>query len=336
MDREKAVEHKNLGNEYANTGEWNLAIEQYEMAQKCDETYAIAWLNCGRARNEIGDYDGAIADFDKVFTCDPPDAEAYYYLGVVYKDGKNDPEKAIENFEMAVEHDPDHRATAFSCLGEEYQKKGDFEKAEENYKKAIEEFEERFENVAGVYYNLGILYFKVGRFVDAIRALSMAIGHDPKDADAYYGRGLAYDAGSRECATGGSAWLSTLQKAKDDFQKVTALAPNRVKAHVNLGLAHLSLHDLGPHEFNEAITAFNKAIDLDENNAYVYYLRGMAYNNKGDFERINRNYSDARNNYDKATRDYNKALSIDPDIREAQDALAEVGNKRISLPGIGS
>jgi len=361
-DRDRAVEHKNLGNEHNRRGDVENAIREYTLAIQCDPTYAIAWLNRGSVRIGIGDYVNAKGDFEKVLECVPPDLEAYYKLGVVYKDGLASPEKAIENFEKAVEHDPSNRATAYSCLGEVYQKKGDFEKAEENYKKAIEE---RIENVAGVYYNLGVLYFKSDRFDDAIMAFSTATKHDPKnvdayyylglvyfkigrfevasekfstvidldqkDVDAYYNRGLAYDALSGECEKGGSTWLSNLQKAKDDFQKVTELAPNRVKAHKNLGLAHLSLQD-----FYGAITAFDKAIDLNENDANAYYLRGMTYDNMGDIDKINRNYGNARKNYDNATRDYKKAIGIDPNIREAQDALAEVGNKCISLPGIGS
>ena len=55
--------------------------------------------------------------------------------------------------------------------------------------------------------------------------------------------------------------------------------------------------------YKQAITEFNKAVELDPEYAMVYNNRGNAYWNKG--------------NFDRAIADYDKAIKLDPEYAEA-------------------
>ncbi len=56
-------------------------------------------------------------------------------------------------------------------------------------------------------------------------------------------------------------------------------------------------------DFDEAISDYNKAIEIGVNDAKAYYRRGLAYSKKGDIDR--------------AITDYIKAIDIDPKLAEA-------------------
>ena len=68
--------------------------------------------------------------------------------------------------------------------------------------------------------------------------------------------------------------------------------------HNNRGLAYGENGD-----YERAIEALTKAIELNPNYAIAYYNRGLAYGEKGDYER--------------AIKDYSKTIDLQPDLAEA-------------------
>jgi tetratricopeptide (TPR) repeat protein len=54
-------------------------------------------------------------------------------------------------------------------------------------------------------------------------------------------------------------------------------------------------------EYDKAIAKFNKSLELNPEDAIVYYFRGNCYANKGE--------------YDKAVADYTKAIEMDPELK---------------------
>jgi tetratricopeptide (TPR) repeat protein len=82
-------------------------------------------------------------------------------------------------------------------------------------------------------------------------------------------------------------------KAIEAFSKAIELKPDFVAAYNNRGIAYYRKG-----QFDKAIENYNKAIALDPNNADIYYNRGLAYERKEQF--------------DKAIENYNKAIALDP------------------------
>jgi tetratricopeptide (TPR) repeat protein len=68
---------------------------------------SAAYLNCGIAYYNKGDYDRAIANFTQAITLNPNDAEAYNSRGTAHG-AKGDHDKAIADYETALRIDPNY------------------------------------------------------------------------------------------------------------------------------------------------------------------------------------------------------------------------------------
>lgn len=112
-----------------------------------------------------------------------------------------------------------------------------------------------------------------------------AIARDPNDADAYFGRAVAY---YRQ---------SNYQKALDDINKVIALAPDEGVAYYLRGLIY---QDWG--NCPQAVQDFSQAISRDSTQADIYEARALCYL---DLE-----------NYIKALPDLVKLLELNPNHPE--------------------
>src|SRR5690349_19865634 len=60
-----AIAHNNRGNAYVRNGDFDRAIEEYDLAIKASAKYAKAFNNRGVAYQKKADYDRAIADLDE-------------------------------------------------------------------------------------------------------------------------------------------------------------------------------------------------------------------------------------------------------------------------------
>jgi len=89
-------------------------------------------------------------------------------------------------------------------------------------------------------------------------------------------------------------------QALSDYNKAIEIDPELAEAHNNIGLLYQAKG-----EFDQAIHYFSKAIEIDPYYANAYNNRGVAYHKNGEF--------------DQALSDYNKAIAIDPKTVGAQN-----------------
>jgi tetratricopeptide (TPR) repeat protein len=96
---------------------------------------AIAYSFRGIAYESNGQYDRAIADFDKAIGLDPNYAFAYSFRGDAYlKTGQHD--RAIADYDRAIELGVEHEETYYN-RGSAYQTKGQYDRAIADFDKAI-------------------------------------------------------------------------------------------------------------------------------------------------------------------------------------------------------
>ena len=96
----------------------------------------IVYNNRGIARNDKGDLDGAIADFNKAISINPNISEVYNNRGNARND-KGDLDGAIADFNTAISIDPT-LASAYAGRSFAYKAQGDQVKANADLKKAQE------------------------------------------------------------------------------------------------------------------------------------------------------------------------------------------------------
>ncbi|MGE5180964.1 MAG: tetratricopeptide repeat protein [Acidobacteriota bacterium] len=209
-------------------------------------------------------------------------ADASYKEGLAYKEqGKVD--EAIASMQAAVAANPKH-GMAWASLGHLYKQKKDFAKAIDAYEHATS----LITKDKVIWKNLGTAYANVDppRLDDAERALMTACKLDPKDGQV---RGL----------------LGTVKRKKNDYAGAIVQLEIAVKTKDadpewwhSLGVAYRFAK-----REDDAIMAYQKAIEGAPNEARYHFDLGAAYRRKQD--------------PDKAIPEYVKATELDPGFADA-------------------
>ena len=132
---QSSYDYVSRGYGYGEKGEYDKALADFDKAIALGLENATVYGNRGMAYNGKGDYDRAMADFTKAIALDPKNATAYESRGTSY-DSKGDYDKAIADFDQAIALD--HNAIAFMMRGSAYGKKGVKDKAIADFEKAVE------------------------------------------------------------------------------------------------------------------------------------------------------------------------------------------------------
>jgi tetratricopeptide (TPR) repeat protein/S1-C subfamily serine protease len=206
-------------------GDKQGAIDDYNQAIKINPNYAQAYYNRGIVRNELGDKPGAIDDYTLAIKINPNDAEAYNNRGVVRKD-LGDKQGAIDDYNQAIKINPNH-AEAYSNRGVVRYELGDKQGAIDDFNQAIK----INSNLALAYYNRGGVRSELGDKQGAIDDYNQAIKINPNLALAYNNRGLVRNE------------LGDKQGAIDDYNQAIKINPNLAQAYGNRGIVYYQLGD---------------------------------------------------------------------------------------------
>ena len=150
------------------------------------EKRAIAFRSRGNAYADKGQSDRAIEDYDKALRMNPKDDEAHYKRGNVYLVmGQYD--RAIEDYDQAIRLYPAY-ALAFNNRGIAWRRKGQHARAIQDYDQLIR----LKPRDAGAFVNRGIAYATLRQYDRAIEDYDQALRLNPDYAEAYYVRGDAW------------------------------------------------------------------------------------------------------------------------------------------------
>jgi tetratricopeptide (TPR) repeat protein len=181
--------YNNRGGSKAELKDYQGAIEDYNQAIQIDKNWGnivtpidknwgdiailidknwgdagilVAYYNRGVIKAELGDNQGAIADYDQAIKLKPDFAIAYYSRGV-FKGKSGDNQGAIADYNQAIKLNPDF-AHAYNNRGFIKGKSGDNQGAIADYNQAIK----LNPGDANAYYGRGFLYQKLGDNQNAI------------------------------------------------------------------------------------------------------------------------------------------------------------------------
>lgn len=140
------------------------------------------------------------------------------------------------------------------------------------------------------YYNLGLAFQNKGEYAQSVAMfdlyLSIGVNNPEYMADGYYNRGFA------------QRNLGKNDLAIKDFTKAIGLAPTQALFYSDRGKAYNDLKN-----FALAVADFNKAIGLKSDHSTSYFGRGFAYMEQKDYVR--------------AAADFTKVIALDPASYEA-------------------
>lgn len=278
-----SVAHNNLGIEYAKKEGYVDAIVEYKKAIELSPKYSHALTNLG---------------------------DAYLKIGLI--------DEAIDLYKKSIEAEPDY-SIAYNNLGFAYFEKRLYKEALSEYKKAI-----KLNSKDPLFYNnFGNLYASMKRYDDAIAEYKGAISIDPLDTNAYNNLGAVY------------AQQGKFNEAEAEVRKALAIDPEsslakktledilnrgRIVVETESPLAKkagksaqiAAYNELGNKYkqkglYDDAISYYKKALEIDTKDAGSHYNLGSAYVKKG--------------LYNEAVLETESALKLDPKLADAHRNL---------------
>lgn len=255
---------------YSKLDEHDKALQIFSDINNIENT-CRSHLNLGLAYEKKNEPKKAMEDYNTAINLDPKHKEAFFFRGGLhYKLGNL--EKAIENFSTAISLDPN------DCFGYQtrayfYTQKGELEKAIEDYSTLINRDPK----------NIDYRRFRAGVFESmhetekAMQDYNTIVELDPKDPNGYSVRGGAFRR------------MNLFKKAMTDYDTAVNLDPGNANAYLGKGFV---FSDLG--ETSKAIIEFNKAIDLEPNHLSAYAHRGFAYESIGELDKAKEDYEKAK------------------------------------------
>jgi tetratricopeptide (TPR) repeat protein len=253
------------------------------------------FIRVGETRIQIGNYVGAIENFNIVIKFKPHLPEPYYFRGVA-KHQLEDFRGAIQDYNMAIEIKP-YYPDAFLHRGLAYLELNDFPKAIADYNRAIE----LSPNDESLYNNRGIAKISMKDIDGAIADYDKALQINPKFTNGFINRSNA------------KLMKNDIRGAIKDLNQAIIIRPHFESAYLLRGLARLELND-----YASALRDFDECIKLDPKNANAFNNRGIVKQKLED--------------YKGAIIDYNFALQIDPTIATAYMNRG-VARELLKLPG---
>lgn len=217
---------------------------------------------------KLGDYQGALNDYNAVIDMNPSAADAFYGRGSA-KYQLKDYNGAISDWNTAIDMEPSYTKELQPWLDKAKAKIGSSDSSSDNsgkkdyfksgynkyengdYKGAVEDYTKSLAEKKDVNanYNRGLAYYKLRNYDAAIADFSEVINNNPEDSEAYYNRGLAKY--GKEDDKGALA----------DYNMAIRLNPNYANAYYGRGSAK---YQLGNYE--GAIADWNKSIELEPAN----------------------------------------------------------------------
>ncbi len=282
-------QEKKLYRKAVNSEDLNKKIELFSQVIKLNPKNLDAYFYRAIAKDEKGDYTGAIVDYSKIIIEDP-DADTYLNRGNS-RFNIGDFEAAKLDYAKAYELDKNLINARYSLGCVKYDL-GDYNGAFLDFNSIVQNFFYRQKSIVipiHVYKSLLMraqVYEALGNNLKAIKDYSIIIYIKPNDEN-YYNRGKLL------------MNMKLYKYANADFKKSVLLNKNNAYAYFYRGASYLFLG-----KYLNAISDFSEAIKFDTMDFDAHLGLAMAYNNVKD-------PNNARLNFNRA----NTMLSIGENIK---------------------
>ncbi len=157
------------------------------VARKPNPTDAKTYYSAGNDYYERGEYEKAIENYNMAILLNPVFSEAYFNRALSYYQLKNF-DKSVSDYTKAIELDPQN-PIIYNNRGDAFYRKQDFQNAVKDYDKAIS----LNPNYLKAYYNRGLSYASIEEYEKAVDDFTKVVELKKDFAEAYHLRGLAQE-----------------------------------------------------------------------------------------------------------------------------------------------
>ena len=262
---------------------------------------SMAYSSRGLAREQAGELDTALEDYQQAIALNPENGQLYSNLAIVYLKLRK-PNLAIKDFTRAIEHtaDPAHlylqrgnvhqrmkqHTLAIADYGEAIQRSPELASA---YKRRGDSYRYRRKNPLAVadytraleiepddpstLSERGKTFVRLGDAQAALADFSKVVQLNPKDAETYNNRGMTYES------------LGKFQEARDDYARSIEIHATNPAAYNNLGWLLATCHEAEFRNGGEALAHAKKVCELlDWKSVEALDTLAAAYAESGDFK----------------------------------------------------
>ncbi len=314
-DRDKAIALAYLGMISDDKGEYDRAVALFNRALTYDKKNPDIYKNLSLAYRHKKDFNKAIESAEQSASIKSDDTDTKTLLGNIYfETGKYD--DAISAYRGVLDKTPDNPRVLYN-MGSALMQKGDEFAAVEYFKKAGAA--DRIGEVAHrAYSRLGVIYIERKDFAEAEKYLKEAVSIRPNDALNRYNLGIAY---LRQKKT---------PEAMEELSKAEAQGESNAALMEGIADAYYSVKN-----YDRSLEIYNKIKKQNERNitilsriAEIYYEKGELDNAYEAYRKITviepatenarvaylnmGNILDDAHRFDEAIESYQKAISISP------------------------
>lgn len=214
-----AYAHYTLGTAYLKIEDYHAALHHFKASTQINQSDAYTYYNLGICCVKTKDTNGALNAFLKAMELSPNDA-SYCYQRYLVNMSQMNFDEAKKDIKRAIKANPaeiDYRLKLVSLY-----------KRDKDYKSILDELNDYINinpKIASVYSEMGIAYSALGEAAIAKVSFEKALGLDPNDVRAIYGKGsLLKESGVK------------IREAKEMFRKALEIDPYFLPALEDLGL----------------------------------------------------------------------------------------------------
>ena len=238
--------------------DYNEAINILKLIIKNDNSFETNY-NLGFSFYYIHEYNSALKYLTQALLLNPNYTLTYYYLGLCYKN-QNQNKKALDAFNKVIDLDINFGLAHYE-LGKIYQIILNDEKAIYHFEKA-----KINESIEDLNFNLGMLYYNNGYFIQAINPLKEYLVNNMNDFNTLEILGEICIITER------------YNESIDIYLRLLEQDPSNEKYYLNIANSFQKLND-----FNNAINNYKEAISLNDENYQTYVDIGNILNKNNNF-----------------------------------------------------
>lgn len=241
------------GNTFSKSGQYEQAIAAYDKAIQIQPELVTVWLRRGEALFNLKRYEEAIASYDNAIQIKLDSDEVWYYRGLALH-YSNRYEEAVASYNKAIQlKDENYLAWHFRSLTLYVLQR--YEEALAGYDKVIQ-IQPAF---AQAWDHRGCVLTDLERYEEAIASCNKAIQIQPYEPGAWTDKGIAL------------AELQRYEEALANYNKAIQIKPKLYSAWLDRGVTLQKLQ-----RYKEAFASYKRVIKIETHNSFDLFVLGYA------------------------------------------------------------